>query len=358
MPRSPSCRAAASAAASTGPLDRQAAERRAPCHAAAAQVSLKRPGQVDRDRPLRERRPPIGAGHRAEQQGDVGGGAAHRPVDRERQPRRIRRPRRDDARRRPQADDPVPGGRVSQRAAQVAAVGERHEPAGERNRPATARAARRPLGVPGVAGDPEDRVEGVRARPPLGRVRLADHDRPRVAQPLREQLVLRRHVVAVRRRAVRRAHAGRVDEVLVRDRQAVQRRQRLAGGAAAVGLPGCGERVIGDDRDDRVHRRVVPLDPRQVRLGECERGERSGADQAGLLGRWQEADVVRHRRDRPDHGTDAVGARGSVFRCGSGEGRSQSALRAPPTVAIHSVSWMPTVAAPSPAASDPSGRTP
>ena len=100
-------------------------------------------------------------------------------------------------------------------------------------------------GVPRIAGGAEHRVERVRARAPLGRVGLADHDRAGLAQPGGQQRVLVGDVIAERRRAVGGAHTGRVDQVLVRDRQAVQRRQRPAGGAEAVGVPGGRERPVG-----------------------------------------------------------------------------------------------------------------
>ena len=84
-----------------------------------------------------------------------------------------------------QAENAAPGRGVAKRAAEVAAVGDRQHPAGQRDGAATARAARRARRVPGVARGAEDRVERVRSRAPLGRVRLAHEDRARLAQPLR-----------------------------------------------------------------------------------------------------------------------------------------------------------------------------
>ena len=143
--------------------------------------------------------------------------------------------------------DAAPGRRVAQRAAEVAAVGERHHPAGQRDGGPAARAAGRARRVPGVAGRAEDAVERVRAGAPLGRVGLADEDRARLAQALDLQRVGVRHVLAERGRAVRRAHAGGVLQILVRDRQAVQRRQVLAARTPPVGLVGRRERALGRD---------------------------------------------------------------------------------------------------------------
>ena len=80
-------------------------------------------------------------------------------------------------------------------------------PLRHRGRRAAARPARRPRQVPRVARRAEDRVEGLRAGAELGRVRLADHDRARGAQPLDQQRVGVRHV---RRRtaATRRSSAS------------------------------------------------------------------------------------------------------------------------------------------------------
>ena len=132
----------------------------------------------------------------------------------------------------------------------------------------------------------------MRAGAPLRRVRLADEDRARLAQARDLQGVGLGHVLAVGRRAVGRAHAGGVLQILVRDRQAVQRRQVVAARAAAVGLVGRRERALGRPRHDRVDERVDALDPRKVRLDELARRERAGAQRAGLLGRAQEAEVV------------------------------------------------------------------
>ena len=96
-----------------------------------------------------------------------------------------------------------------------------------------------PLEVVGVARDAEDGVEGLRAGAELRRVRLADDDRARAAQPLDDQRVRVGHVVAVDRRAVGRAQPRRVDEVLDRDRQPVQRAERVAARERRVGGAAC-----------------------------------------------------------------------------------------------------------------------
>ena len=117
-----------------------------------------------------------------------------------------------------------------------------------------------------IARRAEHGVERLRSGAELRRVRLADGDRAGRADPRHDERVARRHVVAVERRAARRADARRVDEILVRDRQAVQHAERAAArrslrrpcAASAIAL-------LGDERDDGVDLRVDALDLRQVR---------------------------------------------------------------------------------------------
>ena len=91
--------------------------------------------------------------------------------------------------------------------------------------------------VVGIARRAEDRVEGLRADRELRRVGLADGDRAGRPQPLDDGVVLRRHVVAVDRRAEGGADALGRHDVLVRDRQAGERagcRRRLRSSAFAL----------------------------------------------------------------------------------------------------------------------------
>jgi hypothetical protein len=71
-------------------------------------------------------------------------------------------------------------------------------------------------------------------------------------------------VVAEERRAARRPDAGRIHQILVRHRQAVERARRLASCKGFVGARGVGHRTLGHERHNRVHLRVDALDARQV----------------------------------------------------------------------------------------------
>ena len=115
------------------------------------------------------------------------------------------------------------------RAAGVGAEAEVAEARGERRRVAARRAARRASRVARVLHRPVPRVLARHAPRELVQVRLADDDGARAHEPLDRRCGARRHVVRVDLRAVRRADAGGVDQVLDEQALAVQRAgQRLA----------------------------------------------------------------------------------------------------------------------------------
>ena len=149
-------------------------------------------------------------------------------------------------------------------------------------------------GFQGLRVGAEDRIEGVRARAPLRRVGLAQHDRAGLSQAPDLQRIGDRHVIAVGRRAIRRADARGVLQILVCDRQAVQQRQLLATGAPAVGLVRSRECALGRARHDRVDERLDALDTRQVRRDELTRRARARPQCTRLLGRRQQTQLVQH----------------------------------------------------------------
>ena len=166
----------------------------------------------------------VTAGERAEQQRRVVDAASDRPEHRQRRPRvGLRVGGRDPAGGGAQPDDAAERRRVADARREVGPVGERQHPARHGHRRAAAAAARRQSRVVWVQRGAEHAVERVRAGRELGRVRLADDDRARPAQPLGEDAVRVRHVVGEDRRPVGGAHPGRVLDVLDRDRQPVQR---------------------------------------------------------------------------------------------------------------------------------------
>ena len=92
---------------------------------------------------------------------------------------------------------------------------------------------------------------------------LGDDDRAGVAQVLRQRRLVRRHESGERQRAAGRRHVGRVDVVLERDRDAVQRTAHFARRALAVALVGLLERARVD-RDRRVQPVLVDRDARRA----------------------------------------------------------------------------------------------
>ena len=100
--------------------------------------------------------------------------------------------------------------------AATAAAGPPDEPPGMR------------VDVPRVVRRAEDLVEALHVARPARQVRLAEHDRAGLLQPGDGGRVGGRHVVGQLDGAAGRADAGRLDGVLDRDREPVQRRQRSA----------------------------------------------------------------------------------------------------------------------------------
>ena len=166
-------------------------DRRAPRHSAepapqAMRTPLNRaPSGARNARPSRRSRAGarIGPGDRAQQQRDVGDRARHRP--RTASGATCRRPggtRPGDGRK---PDDVAEARGIAQRAAHVAAVGDRHHAAGERHGRAAAAAAAGLRQVVRIARRAEHRVERLRAGAELRGVGLADHDRARCANRVR-----------------------------------------------------------------------------------------------------------------------------------------------------------------------------
>ena len=146
-------------------------------------------------------------------------------------------------------------GRDADRAARVGTQREVAEAGGERGAAAAGRAARRLAGLGGVVAGAVPLVLADHAPRELGQMGLADDDGACVDQPLHGGSGSLGDVVRVDLRAVRRADAGRVEQVLHGQRAARER----------AGLRLCGL----DARDERVpvvscaqHRDGLDLDLR------------------------------------------------------------------------------------------------
>ena len=128
--------------------------------------------------------------------------------------------------RRLEADKTGVAGGAADRSAAVRPYRGGHETRRDARCGAAARAARRQIGVPGIAGHAEKVVAGVALEGEFRHISLADHDRARRAQARDRQFVDRGHEPRERPAAPGRRQARDVDVVLDRDRHAFERRAR------------------------------------------------------------------------------------------------------------------------------------
>ena len=285
-------------------VDRQA-EVRAPAHPQAAHVggeqpvNVLRPGQRRRRRVQGQRHPLVGPADHRQQQRDVGDRAAHRALDAHPVGHIGDRPGRHPAGRRAQPDHIAEARRVAQRAAEIAAVGQRDHPGGQGGGRPAAAAARAAAGIVGVPGRAEHLVHRVRAGPELRGIGLAQADRPGAGHPAHDQRVEVRDVPGEQRRPERGPHPGRLDQVLVRDRQPVQEAGRLAGRERLVGRRRLVRRLLESPGHDRVDDRVPLLDPADMSGDHLAGRDFLAAQQPGQRDRVVLAQVVLARGDDP-----------------------------------------------------------
>jgi hypothetical protein len=204
--------------------------------------------------------------HGVEQQAHVGNGASHGADDVEIEQHAgqhvLARPHRQ---RGLQSDESGVRRGPTDRATAVLCDGERRDAGGDGGDGAATRAARRERRRPGIAGDAEHGVARVTVVGELRHVGLAENQRAGSAGARDGKLVMAAAVVAQRRRAVGRRQVGRQQAVLDRERDAVERRTRVATRVALGGRLGVGE----DRRIAPRHHGVEPwidrIHPRQAR---------------------------------------------------------------------------------------------
>ena len=196
-----------------------------------------------------------------------------------------------------QADQAGVRGRAPDRAAAVLRDGQRADAGGHRRDRAAAGAARRQRRVPGVAGGAEQRVRGVAVVGELGHVGLADQQRAASDGAACGQFVVRRAMIAQRRRAAGGGQVGAEQAVLHCERDAVQRRQRSALRVPLRCRSGLGQHGVVAPRHHRVQARVDHVHACQHRLHHGQRGQTAGAVAAlQFNGRQLPKGQTRHRR--------------------------------------------------------------
>ena len=229
----------------------------------------------NRRRRTGERVTRVEAGHGVEHQGHVLDRPRHRTVHDERVERQPDGTVRRHAGPRPQTDGRGEARGIADRAAVIAAGGKPHLTCGQGGGRSAGGAARRERRVPRVRRRAEDLVEGLRAGPELGRVRLG-HDEGAVGLETLDHVVRPpRHVIREGQGAVGRAHAGDVAEILDGDGQSVE----VAGFPRALPFPRLAGEPFGvrpgpveTEGGQRVEHAVRRGNPRLGGVQQVERG--------------------------------------------------------------------------------------
>jgi hypothetical protein len=230
--------------------------------------------------PSRRRIAGIGAGDAVEQQRRVRHGARDRTDVVE----RCRQREHAVARHAPpggfQADGAAPRGRQpdrrrrvgAERRAREAGRGRDGRPAGRAARRAIARGPRIPCGSRvGMVGDERE----------LGHVELAEQDRARLLEPFDGGRGARGHVVAEdARRSAGRRHAGRVEQILHRNRHPMQRAERAALRDGLLRARRRPTRVLGGHVEIAVHLRIDARDAVEIGVDRLPRGYLTDANAA------------------------------------------------------------------------------
>ena len=198
-------------------VHRQAAEVAAPGNSDALEVAVQRSPEALAGLGNRNRGARIRSGDRAEQERGVLHRPGHRPLNRGRTPAYAAWPDGHAARRRAKAYYVAEAGRVAERAACVAAIGDGDHPTCEGHGGASTAASACLGRVVGIQRLAEHLVVGLGPRAELGRVRLADRNCARLFQPLDDKRVPIGHEVLEQGRAVGRADPFGEHQVLVGD---------------------------------------------------------------------------------------------------------------------------------------------
>ena len=201
-----------------------------------------------------------------------------------------------------QAEDVVEGGRVAQRAHEVAPVRDGEHAERHRHGGPAAAAAGRPGLVVSVERGAVDRVEGVRPQRELRHVGPADDDRAGGPHPLDDDGIDGGDEVLEGWGAVRADDAADRLEVLDGLRHAVQPSPPFAAGDLRVTLRRLPQQPVpGLSRDDRVHVRVHRVDVIEKGRHDLDTGHAPGPNGVGEGDTLEHDDVRGPRVDPTRH---------------------------------------------------------
>jgi hypothetical protein len=165
-----------------------------------------------------------------------------------------------------------------------------------RPRPTTPRRCGR---APGRRARPEHGGVGVRDRPELRNVALAERDRAGTQQPGDAVLLHGGDEVLPALRAHGQPGAGEEVQVLDRHRHAVERAELLAGSRTLVGGGGGVAGAVGQHLDVAADRRIEPFDPGEEEVHELPKPDLADVEPTDQRGHGREVElevVVRHGR--------------------------------------------------------------
>ena len=257
----------------------------------------------------------IVAGQRIEQDRAVLRGPGHRAGGVQAGRQRDHAAARHQARRRLDAGDAAIGRRQPDRAAGVGPQRAQRQTGRHRRPRARAGSAGVPPRVPGIARRRPGQVERRPADGELVRRQLAQHHRALRMQPPHRLGVLLRHVVGEDAGMRRGAHARRLVDVLVGERNAEQRRDP-AGHHRAFGGACLDQGLALRHQQEGVQLRVLRLDPGQQLLHQFHRRQPLRRDQPAGLGDGEKG--PRGTRHRPRRASLRGAPGGATFRCGLG----------------------------------------
>ncbi len=202
-------------------------------------------------------------------------------------------------------DDAAAGGGNADRAAAIGAERERPHAGRDRHRRAAAEPPQVWAWLSGIERPAEERAFGEGLVAELRRGRLADQDRrrrPGRARPRPHRRV--GHGIGEERRALRGRDALGIGQVLDRERDAVQRAQRLAGHQLRLGDLGFGAGAFGADRHEGVQFGLL-LDAGERRFDRLDGRDGPGPDRGSEIDGGEIGDGG-HGMSSSDHPAAAV----------------------------------------------------